>query len=66
MDKTIRRFTDHKELKAEEYLYWQSVPASERMKAVWELSLMGYQMKGQTPDGQELRRSVVRLELPRR
>jgi hypothetical protein len=66
MDKTIRFVTDPNELKAEEYRYWQSASAAERMKAVSELSLMAYQMKGLTPDGQELRRSVVRLELPRR
>lgn len=66
MDKTIRFVSDPDELKAEDYRYWQSAPAAERMKAVWELSLMAYQMKGLTPDGQELRRSVVRLELPRR
>lgn len=66
MDKTIRFVKDFDELKEEDYRYWQSVPAAERMKAVWELSLEGYQMKGLKPDGQELRRSVVRLELPRR
>ena len=66
MDRTIRFVKDFKTLKAEDYRYWQSVPAAERMKAVWELSLGAYQMKGLTPDGQELHRSVVRLELPRR
>jgi hypothetical protein len=66
MEKTIRFVSDLNELKAQDYRYWQSVPAAERMKAVWELSVLGYQMKGFRPDGQELRRSVVRLELPRR
>lgn len=66
MDKTIRFVKDFNELKEQDYRYWQSVSAADRMKAVWELSLMGYQMKGLTPDGQELRRSVVRLKLPRR
>jgi hypothetical protein len=66
MDKTIRFVASHEELKEQDYRYWQSVSAAERMQAVWELSVMGYRMKGNMPDGQELRRSVVCLELPRR
>jgi hypothetical protein len=66
MDKTIRFTSNPDELRAEDYRYWQSVSPAERMHVAWELSLMGYRMKGLAPDGQELRRSVVRVELPKR
>jgi hypothetical protein len=65
MDKTIRFISDPNELKAEDYRYWQSVRPAERLQKAWELSLMGYRMKGLAHDGQELRRSVVRLKLPK-
>jgi hypothetical protein len=34
MDKTIRKYTSHKEMRADEYRYWQSRPVHERMDAV--------------------------------
>jgi hypothetical protein len=45
MDKTIRKFTDFDELKAEEYRYWQSRPVHERWAATEELSLLAYALK---------------------
>ena len=42
MDKTIRRYTDLDEMKADEYRYWQSRPVHERMDAAAELSRLGY------------------------
>jgi hypothetical protein len=45
MDKTIRTFTSLKEMKADEYRYWQSRPTHERMSAVSELALAAYAMK---------------------
>ena len=36
MDKTIRRYTDFEEMKADEYRYWQSRPVYERVAAVPE------------------------------
>jgi len=34
MDKTLRKYTSFDEMKADEYRYWQSRPAHERMDAV--------------------------------
>ena len=45
MDKTIRKFTDFDELKAEEYRYWQSRPVHERWAATEKLSLLAYALK---------------------
>jgi hypothetical protein len=65
MDKTIRKFTSFDELKDDEYRYWQSVPPAERIEAAHRLSVEIYRMKGIEPDGSGLKRSLVRVELPR-
>jgi hypothetical protein len=44
MDKTIRKYTDGEEMKADEYRYWQSRPVHERVAAVWELTEEGYRL----------------------
>ena len=62
MDKTIRRYTDFDEMKADEYRYWQSRPVHERMEAIWELTEEGYRMKGMGPDAFRLQRTLVRFE----
>jgi plasmid stabilization system protein ParE len=36
MDRTIRKYTSFDEMKADEYRYWQSRPADERLDAVEE------------------------------
>ena len=54
MDKTIRRYTDFDEMKADEYRYWQSRPVHERVEAVSELTEEGYRMKGMGPDAELL------------
>jgi hypothetical protein len=65
-DKTIRRYTDFDEMKADEYRYWQSRPVHERVAAVSELTEEGYRMKGMGPDAFRLQRTLVRFErLPR-
>ena len=66
MDKTIRVYTSHKEMKADEYRYWQSRPVHERMDAVSEMSLAAYAMKGAAPDVPRLQGPLVRLQRPRR
>jgi hypothetical protein len=66
MDKTIRVYTSHKEMKADEYRYWQSRPVHERMDAVSEMSLAAYAMKGAAPDVPSLQGPLVRLQRPRR
>ncbi|MGO8815312.1 MAG: hypothetical protein ACLQVG_11725 [Terriglobia bacterium] len=62
MDKTIRRYTKFEEMKADEYLYWQSRPVHERIKAVSELTHEHYAMKGAVPDVPRLQRTLVRFE----
>jgi len=66
MDKSIRIYSSPKEMKADEYRYWQSRPVYERMTAVSEITLASYAMKGGVPDVSGLRRSVVRLQRPQR
>src|SRR6266567_5858771 len=60
MDKTIRKYTDFDEMKADEYRYWQSRPVHERMDAVSELTQAMYAMKGarNTCPGPILRRPL--------
>jgi hypothetical protein len=66
MDKIIRKYTSHKEMKAEEYRYWQSRPVHERMAAVSDLTTAAYALKGMAPDVLRLQGPVVRLPRPQR
>jgi hypothetical protein len=66
MDKTIRKYTNFDEIKADEYRYWQSRPVHERMDAVSELTQAIYAMKGAAPDVPRLQRTLVRLQRPER
>jgi hypothetical protein len=62
MDKTIGKYTDFGEMKAEEYRYWQRRPVHERVVAVAELTQEHYAIKGAAPDVPRLQRTLVRLE----
>ena len=62
MDKTIRKYTNFDEMKADEYRYWQSRPVHERVAAVSELTEEGYKLKGFTPDAFRLHRTLVHFE----
>ena len=66
MDKTIRRYTNFDDMKADEYRYWQSRPVHERMDAVEELNQTAYALKGweMKPDVPRLQRPFVRLPCP--
>jgi hypothetical protein len=64
MDKTIRKYTSYKAMKADEYRYWQSRPVHERMDAVSELTTAACALKGMAPDVPRLQGPLVRL--PRR
>jgi len=68
MEKIVRKYTSHKEMKADEYRYWQSRPVHERMDAVEELIETAYAMKGWAlePDVPRLQRPFVRLQRTRR
>ena len=62
MDKTIRKYIDFDEIKADEYRYWQSRPVHERVAAVSELTQDSYAMKGEAPDVPRLQRTLVHFE----
>ena len=63
---TIRKYTDFDEIKADEYRYWQSRPAHERLDAVEEMIETAYALKGwqMPPDVPRSQMSVVRLPCP--
>jgi hypothetical protein len=66
VEKTIHKYTSHKEMKADEYRYWQSRPVHERMDAVAEITLTAYALKGMAPDVPRLQGPLVRLQRPPR
>ena len=63
---TVRRYTNFDDIKADEYRYWQSRPAHERLDAVDEMIAAAYALKGweMEPDVPRLQRSFVRLRVP--
>ena len=64
--RSIRKYTDFDEMKADEYRYWQSRPAHERLDAVEEMIETAYALKGWEiePDVPRLQRPFVRLPCP--
>ena len=66
MEKIIRKYTSHKEMKADEYRYWQSRPVWERMDAVEELNATAYALKGweMEADIPRSQKPLVRLPCP--
>jgi hypothetical protein len=66
MDMGVRVFQSPKEMKAEEYRYWQSRPVHERMQAVAELTLSAYKLKEQAIDVRRFQRTLVCLQRPQR
>jgi hypothetical protein len=64
VDKTIRKYTSFDEAKADEYRYWQSRPAHERVDAVSEITQEQYAMKGAVRDVPRLQRTLVHLQRP--
>ena len=66
MGLTIRKYTSFDEMKADEYRYWQSRPAYERIDAVEEINRTAYAIKGEEPtrDVPRLQRPFVRLPCP--
>jgi hypothetical protein len=60
----IRRFASLDAMKADEYQYWQSRPAHERLAATSEISSETYRMKDPTTDVSRLRRIIVHLKRP--
>jgi hypothetical protein len=66
VEKTLHKHTSHKEMKLDEYRYWQSRPVHERMDAVAELTLTAYALKGMAADVPRLQGPLVRLPRPQR
>ena len=66
MDKSIRIYDSHKEMKADQYRYWRSRPVHERMSAVTELTLSVYAMKEPARDVRRLQGTLVCLQRPQR
>jgi hypothetical protein len=61
MERKIRKILSFEDAKNEEYRYWQSVSSAERIAAAWQLSIEQYRQKGIEPDGQALKRTLVRI-----
>ena len=57
----IRKYTSYKEMKADEYRYWQSRPVHERMDAVSELTTATYELKGIALGVPRLQKCIVIL-----
>lgn len=66
MDSEIRVYKSLKEVKADEYRYWQSRPVHERMSAAAEMSLAAYGMERPEPDIRRLISTAVCIERPKR
>ena len=68
MEPILRKYTSFDEMKADEYRYWQSRPAHERMDAVEELNRAAYALKGMEPEPDVPRSQwpVLRFSRPRR
>jgi hypothetical protein len=64
MDKTIRKYGNLEEMKADEIREWQQLSAAERMEAVAEMTLAAYRIKGLITDVPRLERTLVRLQQP--
>ena len=66
MEKTLRIYASQKEMKADEYRYWQRRSTQERMDAVAEITLAIFALKGATADVPRLQRTLVCLQRPQR
>jgi len=66
VDKTIRVYSSHKEMRPDEYRYWQSRPVHERLSAVAELTRAAYAMKESGRDVERIERTLVCLQRPQR
>jgi hypothetical protein len=63
MDKRIIRYPNHAAMKAAQYRAWQRLPASERIRAVMDLTLDLYALKGEVPDAPRLQRTLIRHKI---
>ena len=56
------RYSSLEAMKAAEYRSWQRLQGSERIRAVMDLTLELYAMKGQSADAPKLQRTVIRFQ----
>jgi hypothetical protein len=65
-ERNVRKYSTLDEMKADEYRYWQSRPAHERLEAVEEMIQTAYALKGWElePDEPRIERPFVRLPCP--
>ena len=66
MDMSVHIYDSLEEMKADEYRYWQSRPAHERLSATSEMSLSAYGMKESATNVPRLQRTLVVLQRPQR
>ena len=64
MDKTIRKYISFDDMKHDEYRYWQSRPAHERIDAVSELTQALCALKGEVADVPRMERTLIRIQRP--
>jgi hypothetical protein len=66
MEAILRKYASFDEMKADEYRYWQSRPAHERLDAVEEINATAYAIKGTEPmqDVPRLQRPFIRIQCP--
>jgi hypothetical protein len=66
MEKTLRKFTSHEEMRAETYRYWHGRPNAEIFETVWEMSRDAYRawdkLKGIEPHGEGSARTLTRIQ----
>ncbi len=66
MDKVLRKFTSHEEMRAETYRYWHSRPDGEVFDFIAEMSEEAwreyYRLKGIVPNAQRPARSLTRIQ----
>jgi hypothetical protein len=64
MDKTIRVYASHKEMKVDEYRYGQGQPVHECMSAVAEITRAAYALKEPAPDVRRLQKNSYLSSTP--
>lgn len=66
MDKRITKYDSLEAMRAAEYREWHRLPPRERIRAVMDISVATYAMKGRALDVPRLQRTLVRVQRPAR
>lgn len=62
MEMIAQKFESFQAVKDEEYRFWASLSAGERIAAGHQMSVEGYRAYGLAADGQQLKTIAVRLQ----